>query len=223
MRAIHRPAVLLAAIALAACGPKSPGGTGSDTPAAPPTPASGPVVAAPETAATTATPFDVATVPLAPALLPAFPYVDWPASVPGESREVVKEAPLDAVTVIAGEQLVTLEGQVEQRRFGVPPGSSAFEFRRYYRDRITALGGVPVNRVQPVSDAAVVVEAVRALFPAGVDPAQRLDLQRYDEGDYLYEVYVVRTEPAQAWFVVQTSRYSVVVTTLAVPTPQAAS
>jgi hypothetical protein len=202
--------VAVLVLLVAACGPGDPG-----VPAAPPAATGSDAVTAP--VATQA--FDIGSVPLAPAPLPAFPYVDWPASVPGESREVVKEAPLDAVTVIAGEQLLTLEGQVEQRRFGIPPGSSALEFRRYYRDRITALGGVPVNRVQPVSDAAVVVEAVRALFPAGVGPAQRLDLQRYDEGDYLYEVYVVRTEPAQAWFVVQTSRYSVVVTTLAVPTP----
>jgi hypothetical protein len=78
---------------------------------------------------------------------------------------------------------------------------------------------VAVNRLQPVGDAAVVVEAVRALFPPEADPAQRLDLQRYDEGDYQYEVYVVRTTPAQAWFVVQTSRYSAVVTTVAVTTP----
>jgi hypothetical protein len=43
---------------------------------------------------------------LAPAPLPAFPYLDWPESVPADAREVAREATLDAVTVIAGEQLL---------------------------------------------------------------------------------------------------------------------
>jgi hypothetical protein len=215
MRAAQRPAVLLlGSLALAACGPSPPDGTG--TPAAAPTAAPAP---APAAAPAAAAPFDVTTVPLAPAPLPAFPYLDWPESVPVEAREVARQAALDAVTVIAGAQLITLEGQVEQRRFSIPPGSSPLEVRRYYRDRITALGGVAVSGLQPVGDAAVVVEAVRALFPPEADPAQRLDLQRYDEGDYQYEVYIARTAPAQAWFVVQTSRYSAVVTTVAVATP----
>lgn len=205
------PRVTLATLALlmlTACAKKDadPGST-----------ASGSATNAPASSAAGATGFDLAKVPLANAALPEFPYVAWPDYVDAGARQVEAEAALDALPVIAGTQLLTVEGRLERRSFGIPSGKSTLELRRYYRDRITALGGVQVNTLQPVNDAAVVVEAVRTLFPADADPAKQLGLQRYDEGQYQYEVYVVRTPTTNAWFVVQTSTYSVVVTTIASP------
>lgn len=159
--------------------------------------------------------FDLAAIPMAKDSLPAFPFVEWPDYVDAGARQVEAEAALDALQVIAGAQLLMVEGRLERRSFSIPAGKSTLELRRYYRDRITALGGVQVNTLQPVNDAAVVVESVRTLFPADADPAKQLGLQRYDEGQYQYEVYVVRTPTTNAWFVVQTSTYSVVVTTIA--------
>lgn len=159
--------------------------------------------------------FDLAAIPMAKDSLPAFPFVEWPDYVEASARQVEAQAALDALQVIAGAQLVMVEGRLERRSFSIPAGKSTLELRRYYRDRITALGGVQVNTLQPVNDAAVVVESARTLFPADADPAKQLGLQRYDEGQYQYEVYVVRTPTTNAWFVVQTSTYSVVVTTIA--------
>jgi hypothetical protein len=159
--------------------------------------------------------FDLASIPMAKDSLPAFPFVEWPDFVDASARRVETQASLDALQVIAGAQLLMVEGRLERRSFSIPSGKSTLEMRRYYRDRITALGGVQVNTVQPVNDAAVVVESVRTLFPADADPAKQLGLQRYDEGQYQYEVYVVRTPTTNAWFVVQTSTYSVVVTAIA--------
>jgi OmpA-OmpF porin, OOP family len=173
-----------------------------------------PAVATSATADTSLT-FDVTTVPLATAPLPEFPYVEWPEFVSSDARHVERQASVDALTVIAGAQLVTVEGRLEQRLFSIPAGRTPLELRRHYRDRITALGGQQVNRLQPVNDAAVVVDTVRRLFPAEADPAKRLDLQRYDEGQYQYEVYLVRTAETHAWIVVQSSTYSMVVTTIA--------
>lgn len=159
--------------------------------------------------------FDLAAIPMAKDTLPAFPFVEWPEYVPADSRSVEASVSLDELPVIAGEQLVTVEGRLERRRFSMPPGKSTLELRRFYRDRITALGGVKVNTLQPTNDNASIVEAVQKLFPADAEPAVRLGLQSYDEGQYQYEVYVVRTAKTNAWFVVQTSTYSVVVTTIA--------
>ena len=169
---------------------------------------------APLLAASSAAAFDLAAIPAAQSPLPAFPFVDWPASVPAEARSVEREVSLDALTVIAGAQLLTVEGRLERRRFAIPSGKSPLEMRRHYRDGIKALGGVQVNRLQPINDVATVTPAVQALFPADAEPAVRLGLHSYDEGQYQYEVYVVRTMKANAWFVVQSSTYTVIVTTL---------
>jgi hypothetical protein len=159
--------------------------------------------------------FEVAQVPLAKAPLPEFPFVEWPDYVDAGARQVEAEAALDALPVIAGAQLLTVEGRLERRVFSIPSGKSTLELRRYYQDRINAFGGVQVNTLQPVNDAAVVVDVVRNMFPPDADPAKRLGLQRYDEGQYQYQVYLARTETTNAWIIVQTSTYSVVVTSIA--------
>jgi hypothetical protein len=200
-RALWSFALGFALLSSAACGKKDNEAT-----------AEAPVPAATPTTAKSG--FDLGAIPMAKDSLPAFPFVEWPEYVDASARQVEAQAALDAVKVIAGAQLLTVEGRLERRSFSIPSGKSTLELRRYYRDRITALGGVQVNTVQPVNDAAVVVESVRTLFPADADPAKQLGLQRYDEGQYQYEVYVVRTPTKNAWFVVQTSTYSVVVTAI---------
>lgn len=194
---LHRACLLVFLCSLTACGTKDAERTAA-------TPASG-------------TGFDLATIPMTTDSLGAFPFVDWPASVPAAARNVEAHSARDAIRVIAGTQLLTVEGRLERRGFSIPAGQSTLEMRRHYRDRISALGGVQVNRLQPTNDAAVVVDAVRQLFPADADPAKQLGLAAYDEGQYQYEVYVVRSPRETAWFVVQTSTYSVTVTTLAAP------
>lgn len=194
--------VSCAVLLVVACGGDTPK---ADTPA-PATPAPAP-----------AAPFSLDSIPLSKATLPAFPYIDWPASVPADERKPVAVAANDQRRVIAGAEVRTVTGQFEQRVFTIPAGSSAAEQRAYYRDRIAALGGVVVNRLQPVGASALVTDAVQALVGAGTDAAKALDLQRYDEGDYTYEVSVARTTTTTVWWIVQVSTYSVVVTTIAAP------
>jgi hypothetical protein len=164
--------------------------------AAAPTPT--PAEAQPDPAATAA-PFDLAAIPLSTATLPEFPFLDWPEIVPAEGRSVARQADLDAYLVIAGEQLLPIEGRLEQRS---------------YEDRIAALGGVRVDQLRPTTNVASISDRVQALFSEGEDPAKRLDLQRYDEGNYEYGVFVVRTAPQTIWFVLQSSQYSMIVTTI---------
>ena len=159
-------------------------------------------------------PFDLAAVPLSTATLPEFPYLDWPESVPAEERSVARQSELDGYTLIAGEGLLGVEGRLEQRVFSIPSGQSQLAIRRAYEDRIAALGGVRVDRLRPTTDSASISARVESLFEEGQDPAKRLDLQRYDEGSYEYGAYVVRTAEKTIWFVLQSSQYSVVVTTI---------
>ncbi|MFN0099303.1 MAG: hypothetical protein ACKVS7_11545 [Gemmatimonadaceae bacterium] len=207
--------VALLLLTSAACGKKD-SEAAADVPAADvPAASAMPSDAAAPAGAVATKAFDLAAIPMAKDTLPAFPFVEWPDYVPADSRSVEASVSLDELTVIAGEQLVTLEGRLERRSFSIPEGKSTFELRRFYRDRITALGGVKVNTLQPTTDNASIAESVEKLFPADANPATRLGLQSYDEGQYQYEVYVVRTAKANAWFVVQTSTYSVIVTAIA--------
>ncbi len=212
--AIRSLSVALLLLTSAACGKKDSEAAG-DLPADVPAASAMPSDAAAPAGAVATKAFDLAAIPMAKDTLPAFPFVEWPDYVPADSRSVEASVALDELPVIAGEQLVTVEGRLERRRFSVPAGKSLLELRRFYRDRISALGGVKVNTLQPTTDNASIAESVQKLFPADADPATRLGLQSYDEGQYQYEVYVVRTAKANAWFVVQTSTYSVIVTAIA--------
>lgn len=189
--------------------------TSSEPADAPAETAMAPTVKPTEAPADPAAPsFDLAAIPLSTATLTEFPFLDWPEIVPAEGRSVAREAGLDAYLVIAGEQLLPVEGRLEQRSFSVPDGHSQLELRRSYEDRIAALGGVRVDRLRPTTDSASISPRVAALFSEGEDPAKRLDLQRYDEGRYEYGVFVVRTATRTIWFVLQSSQYSMVVTTI---------
>lgn len=203
------------ALALLACGSEPSQEAAQNTAAGPTAEAS--ADAAPSPSSPPAAPsseFDLSAIPLSVVPLPAFPYLDWPESVPAEGRSVERQSNLDAYLVIAGEGLRPIEGRLERRSFSVPDGHSALEMRRHYEDRIAALGGVRVDGLRPTTDSAAISARVEALFAEEDDPAKRLDLQRYDEGSYEYGVFVVRTTTQTIWFVLQTSQYSVVSTTI---------
>lgn len=213
------------ALALQACDSQKRDETASDAPAADqangdataeaaPAPIPTPAEAQADPAAASAATFDLAAIPLSTATLPEFPFLDWPEIVPAEDRSVARQSELDAYLVIAGEQLLPVEGRLEQRSFSVPDGHSQLELRRSYEERIAAIGGVRVDRLRPTTDNASISPRARALFSEGEDPAKRLDLQRYDEGNYEYGVFVVRTATQTIWIVLQSSQYSVFVTTI---------
>lgn len=160
-------------------------------------------------------PFDINSVPLAATALPPFPYLDWPTALPDAERVSERIKPFDAITVIAARQFLDVEGRLEVRSYSIPKTMSQIEIRRNYANQIKALGGVQVNQLNPVTSSASMARAVRDIAGPDVDVAQRLGLQRYDEGSYEYEVYVLRAPDTTAWIVLQTSQYSAVITTLA--------
>lgn len=159
-------------------------------------------------------PFDLAAVPLSTAQLPPFPFLAWPDVVPESDRHVAREAEFDATTVIAGDALRDIEGRLQRRQFPVPSGSSQAALRRQLADQIAGLGGVKVEGPAPVTDAGTITARVRELAGPDADVPARLGLSHYDEGSYFYDVFVLRTAEATDWFVLQSSQYTVVVTTV---------
>lgn len=215
---MHRPVhpfrivgALALALTLTACGRSDPppasgdvAGGAQSSAAATPAPASAPAPAAP---------FDLTKLPISQAPLPPFPYLEWPAGVPEGERRPAHQSELEALTLIAGDGLLTVEGRLERRAFALPAGLSQLALRRDHEQRITGLGGVKINGFSPVNaDNATFTARARALAGEGVDVAAKLGLARYDEGKYEYEAYALRTPDATVWFVVQTSQYSCVLT-----------
>lgn len=187
-----------AAFLLAACGSSEPDPRRGPQPK--------PVPAAPT--------FDPGSVPLSSAEWPAFPYLTWPESVRPADRRVARKADLEAYTVIAGETLRNIEGRLEQHQFKIPEGRSTLQIRREYAHQFAVLGAVQVNDLQPTTDGATTNPVVQKMAGEGVDVPAKLDLQHYDEGQYQYAVFLGRTPTSLIWFVLQSSQYTVVVTTI---------
>lgn len=94
--------------------------------------------------------FDLQTVPVSTAALPAFPYLDWPAKLDDQYRRVVANKKIDRAFVIAGRTLRAVEGRVQQRDFPNDPiGWSEIVAQRNYANAIKNMGGVKINTVLP--------------------------------------------------------------------------
>jgi hypothetical protein len=109
---MRRTIIALALATLAACDKKSADAPAVESVASAPSPAPA------------AAPFDLAAIPVAASPLPAFPFVEWPTAVAADARHIESSAAMDAVTLIAGEGLRTVEGRTERRVFSIPAGSS---------------------------------------------------------------------------------------------------
>lgn len=92
-------------------------------------------------------PFDVQSVPVSTAKIPAFPFVQLPA---GDSY-LKEEKTFDRVYVLAGGQLRPVEGHF---LFALPPTEkmSALEAYRNYDHAIRELGAVPVGKLNPTDE-----------------------------------------------------------------------
>lgn len=209
------PATLaLLGILITGCGKKeeapaaaAPEASASATPTEAPE-AAAPAPAAPEK-------FDLAAVPLSNATLPPFPYLDWPPAVPANDRYTELKKDFDGITLIAGREFRAVEGRVERRVFSIPEEMSQLEVRRNYANLIQQLGGVQINKLKPTTSSASVTREAQEIAGPDVNVANLLGLSRYDEGNYEYESFVIRTADTTAWIVLQTSRSSVVITVVA--------
>lgn len=102
--------------------------------------------------ATAADAFDPGSVPESAATLPPFPFFEAPEGLVSTFEERDRNRNFDRVHVIAGTQVVAIEGKVFRDRFQLTAPEqreySAIEFQRNYADAVEALGGVAVSQVQ---------------------------------------------------------------------------
>lgn len=109
-----------------------------------------------ETAAQTGqaapTGFNVEQIPVSPVALPPMPMFSAPEGLESNFSEADKQLGFDAQNFIAGDRIVTVEGQVWHDSFRLegPSGRrySELEFRRNYENAIRGLGGVKINTAQ---------------------------------------------------------------------------
>jgi outer membrane protein OmpA-like peptidoglycan-associated protein len=192
---------------LSACKPKAPA-PHTDGSAATATSSSGSNTASAATTANNLPPpqaqFDIEKVPVSNAVLPPFPYLEFPPGfLPGALFTNKKN--FDSLYVITGKQLRKVEGRFESHEFFLNGGNmSEEEARRNYENLIAQMGGVKVNDVKP-SD----------LSPALSEEATANDKKtRYTDRTSTYDAYLVRKPNQLVWIVLMSNTSSV--TTLVV-------
>ncbi|MDR3379934.1 OmpA family protein [Cupriavidus basilensis] len=139
-------------LALSGCKKKHDAAAPASDQAAAPAAAS-PAPAAASAAAPAAARFDIANVPMSTAELPPFPYIDWPSGLI-DGHKFVKSSEFDRIYVIAGSQLLPVEGRYENRHFMNSDAKlSDLAAQRNYEAVIKALGGVKVSTMLPTNPA----------------------------------------------------------------------
>jgi OOP family OmpA-OmpF porin len=135
-------------------------------------------------------PVDINTLPVSTTALPPFPYLPYPADVMQGLRST-EHANFDAVQIIVGKGLRTVEGQVETRSFHNRDAKmSPMALRRNYEAAVKGMGAVKVNAVGP-DDPAL----------QGADHKKL----RYSSGLMSYDSYLVRTPGKNVWLVLMFS------------------
>ena len=139
-------------------------------------------------------PFDLNSVPLSQAKLPAFPFLDYPEKLEAGYR-TDRKPQFDEVHVVAGKELRRVEGLVLARNFPhTTVGLSALESMRNYENLIKSLGGVKVNQLMP-ADA-----EFRRLYPESQEALEKKTrVLGLNNGGAHYQMYLVRTPGKNIW------------------------
>jgi outer membrane protein OmpA-like peptidoglycan-associated protein len=140
-------------------------------------------------------PFDLQSVPVSTANLPAFPYLDYPEKLERGYRSD-KKPQFDEVYLIAGKELRRVEGQVLVRHFPhTSLNMSALESQRNYENLIKSLGGVKVSQLMP-ADA-----EFKRLYPESEDQLEKkMRVLGINNGGKNYQMYLLRTPQKNIWF-----------------------
>ncbi len=159
-------------------------------------------VAASGSPATAAQPVDIASLPVSTAALPPFPYLAYPPGL-HEGSQFTRHANFDAVSIIVGNQLRSVEGEVETRTFPIKNANlSAWAVRRNYEAAVKALGGVKVNAVGPEDQALLAANTGKDKSGKEItEYTLRKDKMRYPDRTMSYDSYLVRTPEANVWLV----------------------
>lgn len=137
--------------------------------------------------------FDISSIALSRVALPPFPYLAWPRDLDKNLATEKKDSAFDAVHLIAGTELRTVEGRTDELAFlNSHAKLSALSSRRNYDAAIKALGGVKVNLVDPENEALV------------KKYGERLDSLNASHvgGGGTYDVHLIRTPERNVWITV---------------------
>jgi len=198
------PAVVQTAPGVATPGVATPGvATPAGDAAAPEAaaPTSAPEVAAPATPSAASATFDLTSVPVTTTPPPPFPYLDWPAKLPENSRND-KAFDFDEVYMVAGTELRRVEGRVSRRYYSLTAaGLSQLAAQRNYENALKALGAVAVSKMQPNDPAFI------KLYPELSDTYESKD--RFKVIDWgKYTTYLLRTPQTNIWIAVCIDEYN---------------
>ena len=145
-------------------------------------------------------PLDIAALPVNSGALPPFPYLPYPPGL-HEGLQYSDHANFDAIKIIVGKELRTIEGEITSRRFkNIDAKLSQMASRRNYQAVIKSLGAVKVNAVPPDDPAFLATHA------SNTDAAVKLDADlRMLDSDPVYDTYLLRTPGANVWMVLMTN------------------
>lgn len=148
-----------------------------------------------------AQPVDIDAVPVTTAALPPFPYLAYPPGL-NEAFQSTKHSRFDAVGIIVGNEVRTVEGQVETRSFSQRHANmSEMALRRNYEAAIKGLGGVKVNAVDFNDKALLAANTGKDLNEVQL----RQDKLRVPDFSMSYDSYLVRTPEKNVWLVLMTN------------------
>ncbi|WP_426117365.1 hypothetical protein [Massilia sp. PWRC2] len=136
------------------------------------------------------TPFDFNSIAETTAIIPPFPYLDYPPTLPAALRRF-SGFPMDEVDVILGSQRHRLEGRIAMRTFRHRDAAmSDAAVRRHYQAALQTVGAIKVNVDKP--DAHYSADPCKATL-------------RAPYYDMSYDVYLMRQGAARHWIVLMTS------------------
>jgi outer membrane protein OmpA-like peptidoglycan-associated protein len=138
--------------------------------------------------------FDPASVPVASASLPPFPFFKTPEGLESTYDDKERNIPYDGQYFIAGDKAVLVEGRIFRDRFSLTREErpySELEFHRNYENAIAALGGRKINTAQYTRE---VAEAA-----GGRDAIEKNDYGAVAVPDYRHDSYLLRTADKEYW------------------------
>jgi hypothetical protein len=141
--------------------------------------------------------FDASRIPVTRAAQPPFPYLDLPEALRPMGGKASR-VDADRVLVVAGKELIRIQGRVERRHFSLSGARmSQAAVARNYAAALKEMGAVQVNQVQPSDPAFLAAHGGPTL--KGYNEREKLDLLN---GDADYRSYLIRTPTKNIWIVV---------------------
>jgi OmpA-OmpF porin, OOP family len=138
---------------------------------------------------------DIERLPVVKAQVPPYPFIDYPDTMP-ENRRRAKESPFDAIDIIVGNKIRTVEGRIAVRKFGHKVAQlSELMAQRDYDKAIRAIGGVKVNAVNPDD------KVLREEFGSRTKITKQT--RAYSNGSY--DAYLINKPEGRAWMILMVS------------------